>query len=121
VGGRALEGGVERARAGVPGAGDGAARRGVDGRHAIIGRVSPPILAHNAFVRATLTNFFFSLSLNGYVLLPLHIHALGGTEVAIGVVMGVYSAVGIVCQPLVGPGVDAVGRRLVMVSGTGLV
>src|SRR5438067_8328323 len=69
------------------------------------------MLAHNAFVRATLTNFFFSLSLNGYVLLPLHVHALGGTDVAIGLVMGVYSAVGIVCQPLVGPWVDALGRR----------
>ena len=80
-----------------------------------------PIFAHNAFVRATLTNFFFSLSLNGYVLLPLHVHALGGTEVAIGLVMGVYSAVGIVCQPLVGPWVDALGRRLFMVSGTALV
>jgi len=72
-------------------------------------------------VRATLTNFFFSLSLNGYVLLPLHVHALGGTDVAIGLVMGVYSAVGIVCQPLVGPWVDALGRRLFMVSGTALV
>ena len=72
-------------------------------------------------MRATLTNFFFSLSLNGYVLLPLHVHALGGTEVAIGVVMGIYSAVGIVCQPLVGPWVDAFGRRAFMVGGTALV
>jgi len=83
--------------------------------------VSSAILAHNTFVRATLTNFFFSLALNGYVLLPLHIHALGGTEIAIGVVMGIYSAVGIVCQPLVGPWVDAVGRRVFMVAGTALV
>lgn len=81
----------------------------------------PQILAHRAFVRATLTNFFFSLSLNGYVLLPLHVHALGGTEVAIGLVMGVYSAVGIVCQPLVGPWVDALGRRAFMIAGTALV
>ncbi len=83
--------------------------------------MSSAILAHNTFVRATLTNFFFSLALNGYVLLPLHIHALGGTEIAIGVVMGIYSAVGIVCQPLVGPWVDAVGRRVFMVAGTALV
>ena len=81
----------------------------------------PQILAHRAFVRATLTNFFFSLSLNGYVLLPLHVHALGGTEVAIGLVMGIYSAVGIVCQPLVGPWVDALGRRAFMLAGTALV
>ena len=81
----------------------------------------PQILAHRAFVRATLTNFFFSLSLNGYVLLPLHVHALGGTDIAIGLVMGVYSAVGIVCQPLVGPWVDALGRRAFMIAGTALV
>lgn len=81
----------------------------------------PAILAHKAFVRATLTNFFFALSLNAYVLLPLHVHALGGTEVAIGAVMGIYSAVGIVCQPLVGPWVDALGRRVFMVGGTALV
>src|SRR5207249_4171124 len=80
--GQALEGGIEGERQVVAGAGDGAAQRGVDGRHAIIGRVPSPILAHNAFVRATLTNFFFSLSLNGYVLLPLHVHALGATAVA---------------------------------------
>jgi MFS family permease len=55
------------------------------------------------------------------VLLPLHVHALGGTEVAIGLVMGVYSAVGIVCQPLVGPWVDALGRRAFMIAGTALV
>src|SRR5438105_2035504 len=77
--GEALEGRIEREREVVAGTGDGAAQRGVDGPHAIIGRVPSPILAHNAFVRATLTNFFFSLSPNGYVLLPLHIHALGGT------------------------------------------
>jgi MFS family permease len=80
-----------------------------------------PILAHKAFVRATLTNFFFSLGLNAYVLLPLHIAELGGTEVAVGVVMGLSSAMGIVCQPLVGPWVDALGRRIFMVGGCALV
>src|SRR5262245_5837006 len=35
--------------------------------------------------------------------------------------MGVYSAVGIVCQPLVGPWVDALGRRAFMIAGTALV
>ena len=35
--------------------------------------------------------------------------------------MGVYTGVGIVCQPLLGPIVDAVGRRPFMLAGTGLV
>jgi MFS family permease len=79
------------------------------------------ILAHTSFIRATVTNFFFFLSLNGFVLLPLYILALGGTEIEIGIVMGVYTGVGIVCQPLLGPIVDAVGRRPFMLAGTGLV
>jgi len=75
------------------------------------------ILSHRPFVRATVVNFFFFASLNGLVLLPLHIQQLGGTPVEIGVVMGVYSAVGIVSQPLFGPWIDAVGRRPFMMFG----
>jgi len=83
--------------------------------------VSPPILADKAFVRATITNFFFFFSLNCFILLPLYIEGIGGTEIEIGVVMGVYNAVGILCQPLVGPLVDAFGRRPFMLVGAGLV
>jgi len=72
-------------------------------------------------VRATVINFAFFLSFNAFVLLPLHIQELGGTEIEIGVLMGLYSAVGIVSQPLIGPWVDAVGRRLFMLLGTVLV
>jgi len=79
------------------------------------------ILANPAFRRATLTNFFFFSSQNGFVLLPLYIKQLGGTEVEIGLVMGIYSAVGIVCQPLLGPWVDALGRRPFMWVGIGCV
>lgn len=72
-------------------------------------------------MRATLINFAFFLSLNGFVLLPLHVQDLGGTEIEIGIIMGVYSGVGIFCQPLIGPWVDAIGRRLFMIVGTALV
>jgi MFS family permease len=71
-------------------------------------------------MRATVTNFFFIASLNGFVLLPLHIHSLGGNDIDVGIVMGVYSAVGIVAQPLVGPWVDAIGRRPFMLLGVAL-
>jgi bifunctional DNase/RNase/MFS family permease len=79
------------------------------------------ILAHRAFVRATVTNFFFFASLNGFVLLPLYIEQLGGTPAEIGIVMGLYSAVGIVVQPLLGPWIDALGRRPFMRLGVALV
>ena len=80
----------------------------------------PFILADNPFLRVTVTNFFFFLSMNGFILLPLHITSLGGTEVEVGVIMGLYNAIGIVCQPLVGPWVDALGRRPFMLLGVGL-
>jgi MFS family permease len=80
-----------------------------------------PILADRPFVRATVVNFFFFASLNGFVLLPLHIQQLGGTEIEIGIVMGLYSGVGIVTQPLLGPWIDAVGRKPFMLLGIGLV
>ncbi|HXH82254.1 MAG TPA: MFS transporter [Candidatus Tectomicrobia bacterium] len=73
------------------------------------------------FARATITNFFFFLALNPFVLLPLHIQALGGTEADVGLVMGLYSAAGIVCQPLIGPWVDVLGRRPFMLGGIALV
>jgi MFS family permease len=78
-------------------------------------------LLASPFARATTTNFFFFLGLNGFVLLPLHIAQLGGTEVEIGIVMALHSGAGIVCQPLIGPWVDAVGRRPFMLAGVALV
>ncbi len=80
----------------------------------------PSILNDNLFVRATVTNFFFFLGMNGFLLLPLYIKNLGGTEVEVGMVMGVYNAVGILCQPLIGPWVDALGRRPFMLAGAAL-
>ncbi len=71
-------------------------------------------------MRATVTNFVFFLGLNGFVLLPLYIQQLGGNEIQIGMVMGVYSGVGIVCQPLIGPWVDVIGRRPFMLTGIAL-
>jgi MFS family permease len=79
------------------------------------------ILPRSRFSRAIVTNFFFMGSLNGFVLLPLYIHAIGGSEVEIGLVMSLYSAMGIVCQPLFGPWIDAVGRRPFMFFGVALV
>lgn len=79
------------------------------------------ILADKSFFRATITNFFFFFSMNGFILLPLYIHSLGGTAAEIGVVMGLYNAVGILCQPLIGPWIDALGRKQFMLTGIGLV
>ena len=81
----------------------------------------PVIVNYPLFIRTTLTNFFFFAGLNCFLLLPLYIQGLGGSEIEIGVVMGLYSAAGIVCQPLVGAWVDAFGRRPFMRFGTATV
>jgi MFS family permease len=73
------------------------------------------------FARATLTNFFFSSSLSCFILLPLYVHQLGGTEAEIGLVQGVYSAAGILCQPVIGLWLDRVGRRFFMTLGVSLI
>ena len=77
-------------------------------------------LLEGPFARAMVTSFLFFGSLNGFVLLPLYIHRLGGTEMEIGLVQGLYSAAGIVCQPVVGLYVDRLGRRLFMLLGAAL-
>jgi MFS family permease len=69
------------------------------------------------FAQAALTSFFFMSSLNCFILLPLYIHRLGGTEAEIGIVQGAYSAIGILCQPVVGLWLDRVGRRAFMILG----
>ena len=79
------------------------------------------ILGNPAFLRAALTSFFFFLGQNGFVLLPLYVKQLGGSEVEIGFVMGVYSGIGIIAQPLLGPWVDALGRRPFMLAGVACV
>ena len=76
------------------------------------------LLTHGPFARIMLTNFFFFGALNGFLLLPLYIHRLGGDEADIGLVQGLYSAAGIVCQPVVGALIDYLGRRFFMRLGT---
>jgi MFS family permease len=83
-------------------------------------RVTGPaleLLSYGPFARIMLTNFFFFGALNGFLLLPLYIQALGGDEADIGLVQGFYSAAGIVCQPVVGALIDYLGRRFFMRLG----
>ena len=82
--------------------------------------MDPRRLLDGPFGRAMVTSFLFFGSLNGFVLLPLYIHRLGGTETEIGLVQGTYSAAGIVCQPIVGLWVERLGRRWFMLLGAAL-
>jgi len=77
-------------------------------------------VTRGAFAQATFTNFVFMSSLSCFILLPLYIQRLGGTEAEIGLVQGMYSAAGILCQPLIGLWLDRVGRRVFMSLGVTL-
>ena len=83
-------------------------------------REAAPILDQALFIRITLTNFLFFGALNLFILLPVYVKRLNGTEVEVGVVMALYSGAGILCQPLIGLWVDAMGRRRLMLYGTAL-
>jgi MFS family permease len=54
------------------------------------------------------------LSLAMFILIPLLIRALGGTELTIGLVLGVSTAASVATRPLVGMLLDRVGRRPVL-------
>ena len=75
------------------------------------------LVVSGPFARATLTSFFFMSSLSCFILLPLYVQRLGGTEAQIGLVQGAYSAAGILCQPVIGLWLDRIGRRFFMTLG----
>jgi MFS family permease len=77
---------------------------------------SSPILTP-AFLQAAVGNFLFFTNLSAFFLLPLHLKELGATEAQFGLIMGLYSATAIFCQPVVGAWVDRAGRRPFMVGG----
>src|SRR5574337_2020045 len=83
--------------------------------------IDDAIPSFNFFV-ASLSNFFFFMSLNAFSLLPLYIKTLGGTESQIGWIMGSYSLTAIVGQPLAGALIDRFGRKrfLLLGSATGM-
>src|SRR5262249_25184056 len=54
------------------------------------------------------------MSLAMFILIPLLIRALGGTELTIGLVLGVSTAASVATRPLVGMLLDRIGRRPVL-------
>jgi MFS family permease len=75
------------------------------------------LLMSRPFVQAMLTNFLFFMSMNGFLLLPIHVQYMGGDEAQVGLVQATYSVAGILFQPLVGVWVNRLGRRFFMRLG----
>jgi MFS family permease len=75
------------------------------------------VLTDPAYRRVLATYFCFSVSVDGFLLFPVYIKQLGGTELAIGLLMAFYSAANIACRPVVGGWIDRAGRRPAMTVG----
>src|SRR3989304_4387301 len=84
------------------------------GRHGLT-RIFTP-----TFLTVWFANLLFFTNLSSFYLLPLYVKSLGGSEAAIGLIMGAFNAVAIFGQPLVGEWVDRAGRRPFMVMGAAL-
>jgi MFS family permease len=78
------------------------------------------LLVSAPFAHAMLTNFLFFMSMNGFLLLPIHVQQMGGDEAHVGLVQATYSIAGILFQPLVGVWVNRLGRGFFMRLGTAL-
>ena len=75
-----------------------------------------PPLYTRAFWTACVVHLTGAMSLAMFVLVPLLIRALGGTEVTIGLVLGVGTAASVLTRPLVGMLLDSHGRRPVLLG-----
>jgi MFS family permease len=74
-----------------------------------------PALYTREFVRACLMHLTGGMSLSLFLLFPLYVKALGGTESTIGLLLGVGAAASVAVRPAVGVLLDRVPRRPVIV------
>src|SRR5262249_25211683 len=77
-------------------------------------RAELPTLYTRAFWTACAVHLSGAMSLAMFVLMPLLIRALGGTDLTIGLVLGVGTAASVVTRPFVGMLLDRLGRRRVL-------
>ncbi|HET7289154.1 MAG TPA: MFS transporter [Thermodesulfobacteriota bacterium] len=74
-------------------------------------------LFNRDFVLVTLTSFIFFFTYHSFILLPLRIEELGGSESVIGFIMGSASAATILTTPSVGILIDKWGKKWFLLAG----
>ena len=79
-------------------------------------RVEKPLINRD-FVLITLSSFFFFFNFHAFVLLPVRIENLGGTEAVIGFIMGAAAMATIVTTPAVGIFIDRWGKKWFLAVG----
>jgi MFS family permease len=81
---------------------------------------SAPALYTPEFLRACGLHFAGAMSLAMFMLFPLYVKHLGGTEATIGLLLGAGTLASVAARPVVGVVLDRVGRRQVLIwSGVG--
>lgn len=77
----------------------------------------PPIFTHD-FVIITLINFivFFCFQMI-FPILPLYVHDMGGSDVVIGLVLGVFTFSTLIARPLTGYMLDRISKRKILLLG----
>jgi MFS family permease len=79
-----------------------------------------PRLYTPEFLRACALHFTGAMSLALFLLFPLYVKALGGSETTIGLLLGVGTTASVAVRPVVGLLLDRLGRRGILV-GCGIV
>jgi MFS family permease len=74
-------------------------------------------LLNRDFVLITLTSFIFFFTYHSFILLPLRIEELGGSESTIGFIMGAASMATILTTPSVGILIDRWGKKWFLLAG----
>lgn len=74
-----------------------------------------PALYTREFLRACLLHFTGAMSLAMFLLFPLYVKSLGGSEATIGLLLGIGTAASVAVRPAVGVVLDRVARRPVLV------
>ena len=74
-------------------------------------------LFNRDFILITVSSFIFFFNYHSFILLPLRIEELGGSESAIGFIMGAAAMATILTTPSVGILIDRLGKKWFLVSG----
>lgn len=77
-----------------------------------------PAVVTGPFVRLWIAHFLQALGFSSMLLLPLYLDHLGASRAEIGAIMASASIGGLAGRPLIGWGLDVVGRKPVLLLGT---
>lgn len=82
------------------------------------GKGSAPQLYNTTFFIALVFNFLIALNFTNNALYPLYVAQVGGGAAQIGLFTSVYSLAAVLGRPLIGPLIDRLGVRPVMILGS---